>query len=115
MDPQRLASNLRELGRALDRTCARAVIEVAQTARRETHSGLVFGLEEPERADPERNEYDETPNCRKTRVDENHGERRGQCQRDVAEPSALRLASRADIRNHRTLFSGGSGLRKQRI
>jgi len=62
VDPQRLASNLRELHRLLDRTRAGAIIEVAQTARREAYSGLGFGLEETERTDPERKKYGETPN-----------------------------------------------------
>lgn len=62
MDPARLAPNLRELGRLLNGTRARAIIEVAQTARREADSGLVFGLEKPERADPQWEEYRETPN-----------------------------------------------------
>ena len=66
MDPQRLASYLRELGRLLDRTRAGAIIEVAQTARREAYSGLVSGLKEAERTDPERKKYGETPNRGKT-------------------------------------------------
>lgn len=99
MDPQRLASNLRELGRPLNRTRARAIIEVAQTARREAHSGFVFGLKESERADPERKEDSEPPDCGKTRGNEDHGEQGGERERDVAEPSALRLAARADIRD----------------
>ena len=103
MDPQRLASHLRELGRLLNRTRACAVIEVAQTARRESHSGLVFGLEESERADPKRKENSEPPDGGKTRGNEDHREHRGKRERDVAEPSALRLAPRADIRD------GGDG------
>ena len=99
MDPQRLASNLRELGRLLDRARTRAIIEVAQTARRETHSGFVFGLEESERADPERNEDRETPDGRNTRGNEDHREHGGKRERDVAKPSAPLLALRADIRN----------------
>ena len=63
MDPQCLAANLRKLGRLLDRTRARAIIEVAQTARREAHSGFVFGLEESERADPKRQEDSKAPSC----------------------------------------------------
>ena len=66
MHPQRLTPNLRQLGRPLDRTGARAIVQVAQTARRETHSRLVFGLKESERAEPERQEDDEAPNRRKT-------------------------------------------------
>jgi hypothetical protein len=103
MDPQRLASHLRELGGLLNRTRACAVIEVAQTARRETHSGFVFGLEESERADPERKEDNETPRGGKTRGNEDHNKPRGERERDVAEPSAPRLAPRADIRD------GGDG------
>ena len=61
MHPQRLTPNLRQLGRPLNRTGARAVVQVAQTARRETHSCLVFGLKESERAEPQRYEDDETP------------------------------------------------------
>ena len=99
MDRQRLTSNLGELGRLLDRTRARAIIEVAQTARGKAHSGLVFGLEEPERADPERGEDDDAPDCGQTKGDENRGEHSGEREREVAESSALRLASRADVRN----------------
>lgn len=99
MDPQRLASYLRELGRLLDRTRAGAIIEVAQTARREAYSGLVFGLEEAERADPEREEDDQTPGSRKTRGNDDHSEHRGERERDVTESSALRLAPRADVGN----------------
>ena len=77
MNPQRLAPDLRELGRLLNRTGARAIIEVAQTARREAHSGLVFGLEEPERADPKRKKHRETPDCWKASGNENRREHRG--------------------------------------
>lgn len=99
MHPQGLPSNLRELGRLLNRTRARAVIEVAQTARREAHSGPVSGLEEAERADPERKKDYEAPGCGKTRGHEDRSEHGGACERDVAESSAPRLASRADIGN----------------
>jgi len=65
MHPQRLTPNLRQLGRPLNRTGARAIVQVAQTARRETHSRLVFGLKESERAEPQRKERDGAPGARR--------------------------------------------------
>lgn len=99
MDPQGLPSYLRELGRLLNRTRARAVIEVAQTARRETHSGLVLGLKESEGTHPKRKEYHEAPNRGETGDNEKDDEQHGDGERDVAKPSAPLLALRADIWN----------------
>ena len=99
MDPQRLASNLRELGRLLNGTRARAIIEVAQTARREADSGLVLSLKESERAEPERKEREQAPRARCVHADQENNEEGGYPKRDQPEPAPLRLAPRSDVRN----------------
>ena len=99
MNPQRLASNLRQLGRLLNRTGARPVIQVAQTARRESHSGLVFGLEESERAEPEWKEGEQAPRVWCVQADEKYDEQRGRGECDEPEPAPLRLAPWSDIRD----------------
>ena len=99
MDPQSLASNLRELGRLLNGKRARAIIEVAQTARREANSGLVSSLKESERAEPERKEREQAPRPRSGQSHQEDDKRRGASERDEPKPAPLRLAPRSDIRD----------------
>jgi len=63
---------LRQLGGIGDRL--RAVIHVAQTARRKPHSGLVAGLKDAERANPDRPEEYHPPAARRVNNNEDHGE-----------------------------------------
>ncbi|MGE5800690.1 MAG: hypothetical protein ACM358_00405 [Gemmatimonadota bacterium] len=54
MDPNGLVADLPQLGLIGDRTGSGPVVDVALTARGEPDSGLVSGLKESERAQPER-------------------------------------------------------------
>jgi len=112
MDPHRLASNLRQLSRLLD--WRGFIVHVALTARREAHSGLVAGLKESQRAEPEWHKRDESPGAGRMRRKE-HGHERGRYQkRDKPESTALRLPAGSDVRNHNP-FPDLSCLRKVRI
>ena len=99
MNPQRLAPNLREVGRLLNGARPRAIIEVAQTARREPDSGLVFGLKKSERAEPEGKECEQPPRAWCVQADQEHNEERSGAERDQPERAPSCLALRSDVRN----------------
>ena len=62
MDSARLTSYPRQLNRIGDRL--RACIHIAQPARREPDSGLIEGLKDSQRGNPERNGQGEPPGAR---------------------------------------------------
>jgi hypothetical protein len=99
MHDEGLASNPPELSRIGDRAGSGPVVHVALTARCEPDSGLVSGLKESERAQPERQEREEAPACggaeRNTEQSEDSCDRK----HDEAEPAPPRLAPRSDVRD----------------
>jgi len=100
MHPQRLTPNLRQLGRLLNGTGPGSVVQIAQTARREADSGLVLGLKEAERTEPQREERDCAPGTRRVEHEQEHQDDRRDTEGDVAESSPLRLPARSNVRNH---------------
>jgi hypothetical protein len=72
-------------------------IQVALTARRELHSGLLSRLEEAQRGYPQRHEQDEPPRPRRAETEERgcHSNRHGQ--RDKARVPTLALSPRPDV------------------
>lgn len=97
MNPQRLAPNLRQLSRRLNRTGS--IVHVAQTARREAHSGLVFGLKEPECAQPDRQECDHPRRAGCVKTNQKQNENGRGAERNEPEPAPLRLPLRSDVGN----------------
>jgi hypothetical protein len=96
MNPQRLTPNLRQLSGRFDWT--RPVVHVALTARCEPDSGLVSCLKESERAQPERQQREESPGARCAQDHQEDHEQRGGTERDESEPTPLRLPAWSDIR-----------------
>jgi len=99
MDPHRLTTNPPELGGIGDRAGARSIVHVAQTARREPHSGLVSRLKESERAQPQRKECEEAPGARCAQDYQQDHEQRGCGERDESESTPLRLTAWSDVRD----------------
>jgi len=77
----------------------RSIVHIAQTARREAHSGLVSSLKEPERADPEWKQCDEAPGTRCAQSNQQNDEEGGAREPDKTQPTPLRLAARSDVRD----------------
>lgn len=96
MDPQRLTPNLRQLSGLFDWT--RPIVHVALTARGELHSGFVSRLKESERAQPERQQREESPGARCAQDHQEDHEQRGCTERDESESTPLRLTARSDVR-----------------
>jgi hypothetical protein len=90
---------LTQLRRIGDRTGSGAVIHVALTARREPHSGFVSRLKEPERAEPERQQCEESPGARFAPDHQESHQQRGCSERDESESTPLRLPARSDVRD----------------
>ena len=99
MDGEGLAANLPKLCRIADRTNSGSIVHVALTARREPHSGPGSRLKEPERAQPERQQCEESPGARRAQSDQEDHEQRGCSERDEPESTSLRLTARSDVRD----------------
>ncbi len=98
MDGTSLTSYPRQLRWIGDRCNAR--IHVAQTARREAHSGLVASLKDAERADPGRHKDDEPRRARRSHKEEDDGKESSGSERNDPQSEAGSLAARADVGNH---------------
>jgi hypothetical protein len=101
MHPQRLTPNLRQLSGQFDWT--RPVVHVALTARCEPDSRFVSCLKESERAQPERQQREESPGARCAQDHQDDHEQRGSSERDESESTPLRLTARSEVRD------GGDG------
>lgn len=99
MHGEGLAANLLKRCRIEDRAESGSIVHVAQTARREPDSGLVSRLKEPERAQPERQQREETPGARCAQSYQEDHDQRGCTERDESESPSLRLTARSDIRD----------------
>lgn len=99
MHPQRLTPNPPKLGCIGDRAGSRSIVHVAQTARRKPHSGLVARLKEPERAQPERQQGEESPGPRRADGEEQHDQHPGRRQRYDTEPASPLLAAWSYVGN----------------
>ena len=99
MDPQRLTTNPPELSRIGDRAGSGPVVHIALTARCEPDSGLVSGLKESERAQPERQEGEKAPGSGGAERKAEQGEDGCDRKHDEAEPAPARLAPRSDVRD----------------
>jgi len=98
VDAARLPAHLHQLRRIGDWCNAR--IHVAQTARREAHSGLVASLKDAERADPRRHKEDEPRGARRVKKEEDDGKEGSGSERNDPQSETGSLAARADVGNH---------------
>src|SRR5258708_2821687 len=98
VDGTSLTSYPRELRRIGD--CCNARIHVAQTARREPHSGLVTSMKDAERADPGRHKQDEPRGARRVKKEEDDGKESSGSERNDPQSETGSLAARADVGNH---------------
>ena len=111
MDPARLTPHLSQFCRARYGAGPCPVVQVAQTARRETHSGLVARLKDTEPRGPERQEENRAARARRMERQQRRADYDGNSQRDQSEPQALPLAARADVGRHGFgKYSAGIGL-----
>ena len=92
-----LPSDLRELVGIRD--VLRPRVQVALTARRETHSGLFAGLEHAEQTEPEREEERHPPERLNPRREQRHERRRAHAEHDEAEDGPLPALAWPDVRN----------------
>ena len=97
MHAQRLTADPPQLIRILDRF--RSAIHIALTARRESHSGLVASLEEPQRGQPEKRKECESPDIGRAKRVEDPGEHQGGTEGHDAEAHAALPAARTDVRD----------------
>ena len=98
MDATSLKSYARQLPRIGDRFSA--CVHVAQTVRREAHSGLVASLKNAERADPGRHKEDEPRGARRVKKEEDDGKEGSGSERNDPQSETRSLAARADVGNH---------------
>jgi hypothetical protein len=75
------------------------VVHVAQTARREVHSGLISSLKETHQADPERRKEYKSPTPWRSETEEDASEQGSGHQGHDAQSLALLLAARTNVRD----------------
>src|SRR5688572_13662898 len=97
MHAQSLPANPPEVGWILDQL--RSVVHVAQTARRESHSGFVASLKEAQRGDPQQRKHCEPPNLGRPEAEEDATEHQRRAEGDHAEAQAMPLTAGTDVRD----------------
>jgi hypothetical protein len=97
MHAQSLPANPLEVGRILDRL--RSVVHVAQTARRESHSGFVASLKEAQRGDPHQWKHCEPPDRGHIEAKEDAAEQQCRAEGDHARAQAVPLTAGTDVRD----------------
>lgn len=113
MHAHRLTANPPELVRILDRL--RSVVQVALTARRESHSGLVSCLKEAQRGHPHRWKQCEPPDLRRANPEQDAGNEQRRAEGHEAEAQAVALTAGTDVGGWGDGYGLVSCLRKQRI
>lgn len=95
MHAHRLTANPPELLRILDRR--RSVVQVAQTARCESYSGLVSCLKKAERGHPQRWKQGEPPDRRRAQPEQDAGNEQRRAEGHEAETQAVALTAGTDV------------------